>query len=141
MTGTNHLYCPCTTFRSMINHPHLSCNSDFYSTSTSPTGYSIARAAHDRTISSSTRPVFYRSRVPFTLFVRSLLVVTHGRGTSIRLGYLLSHRCLRILHSLMRRGLWLWMTVSPPLISFRKVLLACLFPFIHSSILLISLHT
>ena len=61
----------------------------------------IARAAHDRAISSSIRPVFYRSRVPFPLFVRSLLVVTHGRGTSIRLGYLLSHRssrCLRILH-------------------------------------------
>jgi len=34
LTGTNYLYLPCTIVRSMINHPHSSCNSVFYSTAT-----------------------------------------------------------------------------------------------------------
>ena len=38
---------PCIALRSMINHPHSSCSSDFYSPSAQPY---IARTAHDRPI-------------------------------------------------------------------------------------------
>ena len=96
----------------------------FYSTSTPPTVYSSRRArlAVDCTIFLSTRAVSYRSRVPFPLFVRSLLVVTYGRGTSISFGvFSLSHRasgCLRTLYS--AHASWPWLLIdcqSPPVTS------------------------
>ena len=140
LTGTNYLYLPCTTVRSMINHPHSSCNSDFYSTSTSPTVYSSRRARSYHFLEHSTCILSLTGSVPT---VRSFPPRCHAWAEELPFVWGIYYRIgllgVSVSYiSLIRRGLWLWIDCQSPLVSFRNFSLACS----HSYILLFfSLHT